>query len=115
MIFLPRNNYAAARLQGLEEDLHLTGDEYQVGLSILFVAYVSGLSLIQSYSRSSDWLANATGSHASAFQPPAQLQWPSILVSGLLRRRLGPRLGLDEPGEQLWTNRRLQVYPGSRW
>jgi hypothetical protein len=32
-----RNNYAAARLQGLEEDLGLTGDEYQTGLSILFV------------------------------------------------------------------------------
>lgn len=35
-----RNNYAAARLQGLEEDLHLRGDQYQVGLSILFVAYI---------------------------------------------------------------------------
>ena len=38
---LRSNNYAAARLQGLERDLHLTGDQYQVGLSILFVAYVS--------------------------------------------------------------------------
>lgn len=35
-----RNNYAAARLQGLEEDLHLNGDKYQVGLSILFVGYI---------------------------------------------------------------------------
>ncbi|EXJ65463.1 hypothetical protein A1O7_01804 [Cladophialophora yegresii CBS 114405] len=40
MNYIDRNNYAAARLQGLEEDLNLTGDEYQVGLSILFVAYV---------------------------------------------------------------------------
>lgn len=35
-----RNNYAAARLQGLEKDLHLVGNQYQTGLSILFVAYV---------------------------------------------------------------------------
>ncbi|KIV82828.1 hypothetical protein PV11_04901 [Exophiala sideris] len=40
MNYIDRNNYAAARLQGLEKDLHLKGDEYQVGLSILFVAYV---------------------------------------------------------------------------
>ncbi|EXJ91294.1 hypothetical protein A1O1_04404 [Capronia coronata CBS 617.96] len=40
MNYIDRNNYAAARLQGLEEDLALTGDQYQVGLSILFVAYV---------------------------------------------------------------------------
>lgn len=36
-----RNNYAAARLQGLEKDLNLVGDQYQTGLSILFVGYVS--------------------------------------------------------------------------
>lgn len=35
-----RNNYAAARLQGLEEDLNLTPQQYQTGLSILFVAYI---------------------------------------------------------------------------
>jgi len=40
MNYIDRNNYAAARLQGLEQSLHLTGDQYQVGLSILFVAYV---------------------------------------------------------------------------
>jgi hypothetical protein len=32
-----RNNYAAARLQGLEADLGLTEAQYQTGLSILFV------------------------------------------------------------------------------
>lgn len=37
---IDRNNYAAARLQGLEEDLGLVGNQYQVGLSILFVGYV---------------------------------------------------------------------------
>ncbi|KAK7887827.1 hypothetical protein LTR67_009221 [Exophiala xenobiotica] len=40
MNYIDRNNYAAARLQGLEKDLNLKGDQYQVGLSILFVAYV---------------------------------------------------------------------------
>lgn len=39
MNYIDRNNYAAARLQGLEEDLNLQGQEYQVGLSILFVGY----------------------------------------------------------------------------
>lgn len=34
------NNYAAAKLQGLEEDLNLDDAQYQTGLSILFVAYI---------------------------------------------------------------------------
>lgn len=37
---LIRNNYAAARLQGLEDDLNMTDQEYQIGLSTLFVGYV---------------------------------------------------------------------------
>ena len=41
MNYIDRNNYAAARLQGLEKDLHLKGDQYQVALRILFVVYVS--------------------------------------------------------------------------
>ncbi|PGH18015.1 hypothetical protein AJ80_04636 [Polytolypa hystricis UAMH7299] len=40
MNYIDRNNYAAARLQGLEEDLNLTDSQYQTGLSILFVAYI---------------------------------------------------------------------------
>lgn len=35
-----RNNYAAAKLQGLKEDLHIDEQQYQVGLSILFVGYI---------------------------------------------------------------------------
>lgn len=34
------NNYAAARLQGLETDLNLSDSQYQLGLSILFVGYI---------------------------------------------------------------------------
>lgn len=41
MNYIDRNNYAAARLQGLEDDLGLEGNQYQTGLSILFVGYVS--------------------------------------------------------------------------
>lgn len=39
--YIDRNNYAAARLQGLEESLGLSDTQYQLGLSILFVGYVS--------------------------------------------------------------------------
>lgn len=35
-----RNNYAAAKLQGLMEDLKLSDQDYQTGLSILFVGYL---------------------------------------------------------------------------
>lgn len=37
-----RNNYAAARLQGLEDDLSMSPQQYQTGLSILFVGYILG-------------------------------------------------------------------------
>lgn len=40
MNYIDRNNYAAARLQGLQQSLDLNGQEYQTGLSILFVGYV---------------------------------------------------------------------------
>ncbi|KAJ5115797.1 permease of the major facilitator superfamily [Penicillium angulare] len=40
MNYIDRNNYAAAKLQGLETDLNLNGQQYQTGLSILFVAYI---------------------------------------------------------------------------
>ncbi|KAI9739067.1 MAG: hypothetical protein M1834_007279 [Cirrosporium novae-zelandiae] len=38
--YLDRNNIAAARLAGLEDDLRLKGTEYQTCVSILFVGYV---------------------------------------------------------------------------
>lgn len=38
--YIDRNNYPAARLQGLQEDLGLTDSQYQLGLSILFVGYI---------------------------------------------------------------------------
>ncbi|KIM96487.1 hypothetical protein OIDMADRAFT_33131 [Oidiodendron maius Zn] len=38
--YLDRNNIAAARLAGLEKDLHLHGNQFQVSVSILFVGYL---------------------------------------------------------------------------
>ncbi|CAM1502195.1 Fc.00g041790.m01.CDS01 [Cosmosporella sp. VM-42] len=38
--FLDRVNIDNARLYGLEEDLRLVGDQYQLAVSILFVSYV---------------------------------------------------------------------------
>lgn len=39
--FIDRNNFANARLKGLEADLGLTDVEYQTCISILLVGYVS--------------------------------------------------------------------------
>lgn len=38
--YLDRNNIAAAGLAGLNEDLDLKGDEFQMCVSILFVGYL---------------------------------------------------------------------------
>lgn len=38
--FLDRVNIGNARLYGLEEDLDLVGDQYQLAVSILFVTYI---------------------------------------------------------------------------
>ncbi|KAF6803029.1 major facilitator superfamily transporter [Colletotrichum musicola] len=40
--WIDRNNYASARLAGLEDDLGLSLTQYQTGLSILFVGYILG-------------------------------------------------------------------------
>ncbi|KAJ1299325.1 hypothetical protein OPQ81_011853 [Rhizoctonia solani] len=39
-VVVNRNNYAAARLQGLQDDLGMSDNQYQIGLSTLFVGYV---------------------------------------------------------------------------
>lgn len=39
--FIDRNNFANARLRGLEEDLNLSDVQYQTCISILLVGYVS--------------------------------------------------------------------------
>ena len=39
--FLDRSNVANARLDGLVDDLDMTGDEYLTGLTVFFVGYIS--------------------------------------------------------------------------
>lgn len=39
--YIDRNALPAARVQGLDTDLGLTGDEYNIAISVLFVGYVS--------------------------------------------------------------------------
>ncbi|KAJ3773073.1 major facilitator superfamily domain-containing protein [Lentinula raphanica] len=38
--YIDRNNVAAARLRGFEEDLHLTGSQFATVLSILYIGYI---------------------------------------------------------------------------
>ncbi|KAH7887787.1 MFS general substrate transporter [Phlebopus sp. FC_14] len=40
MNYMDRNNAAAARLRGFEEDLHMTGRQFNTMISILYVGYV---------------------------------------------------------------------------
>jgi hypothetical protein len=40
MNYIDRNNIAAAKLAGIERDLHLTPVEFQTSISILFVGYL---------------------------------------------------------------------------
>lgn len=54
-------NIGNARLYGLEEDLNLTGDQYQTAVSVLFVTYLlselpSNL-ILKKYVRPSRWIA----------------------------------------------------------
>lgn len=39
--FLDRSNVANAKLDGLDTDLHMTGNQYLTGLTIFFVGYIS--------------------------------------------------------------------------
>lgn len=38
--YLDRNNISTAKLAGLQTDLRLVGNQYQVSVSILFVGYL---------------------------------------------------------------------------
>ncbi|KAE8347624.1 hypothetical protein BDV24DRAFT_146452 [Aspergillus arachidicola] len=40
MNYMDRNNYASARLQGLETDLGLRRDQYEIGLSVMYISYI---------------------------------------------------------------------------
>lgn len=40
--YLDRNALAAARVQGIEADLKMTGNDFNVAISVLFVGYILG-------------------------------------------------------------------------
>jgi hypothetical protein len=61
---LCRVNIGNARLYGLEEDLNMIGNQYQVAVSLLFVTYIlselpSNL-VLKNYVRPSRWIAFIT-------------------------------------------------------
>ncbi|KAF9890089.1 hypothetical protein FE257_006250 [Aspergillus nanangensis] len=63
--FLDRVNIGNARLYGMEEDLQLSGDQYQIAVSILFVTYILSelpSNLVLRRFRPSRWLAFITTS-----------------------------------------------------
>ncbi|KAI1034578.1 hypothetical protein LB504_004476 [Fusarium proliferatum] len=61
--FLDRVNIGNARLYGLEEDLGLVGDQYQLAVSVLFVTYIASelpSNLVIKKFRPSRWIAFIT-------------------------------------------------------
>ncbi|KAK1923183.1 major facilitator superfamily domain-containing protein [Papiliotrema laurentii] len=72
MNYIDRNNAAAARLQGFEEDLHLKGTEFQTLLSILYVGYIL-------FQVPSNMVLNKIG-RPSYYIPAAMVIWGMISV-----------------------------------
>ncbi|KAF2166219.1 hypothetical protein M409DRAFT_23411 [Zasmidium cellare ATCC 36951] len=94
--FLDRVNIGNARLYGLEEDLNLTGSQYQTAVSLLFVTYIlselpSNL-ILKHYITPSRWIALIT----TAWGIIATLTGIVQSYSGLIVCRL--LLGLVEGG-----------------
>ena len=75
-------NIGNARLYGLEEDLGLVGDQYQIAVSVLFVTYI--LSEVYSDMRTADTHTDRRSSHrilsSSGFDPRGGLH--SLLFHG---------------------------------
>ncbi|KAH8432305.1 uncharacterized protein LDX57_009944 [Aspergillus melleus] len=70
MNYLDRNNFAAARLAGLEKDLNLKGNQFQVTVSILFI----GCLLMQV---PSNMILNKVG-RPSIYLPCCMVVWGTI-------------------------------------
>jgi len=68
-----RNNIAAAKLAGLEADLHLSSVEYSTAVSILFVGYVViGSSQLGSSGKANKHCRCQILADANPIQPAAQ-------------------------------------------
>lgn len=111
MNYIDRNNYAAARLQGLEDDLGLEGDQYQTALSILFVGYVRhNLPFLATQVR----IANANlGAHASALKRRDELCRQAVSIPWILHMRMGPCFSAHQPSQGLRWNGRLSLHSGN--
>lgn len=70
--YIDRNNAAAARLQGFEQDLGLTGQQFPTLLSILYVGYIL-------FQVPSNMLLNHIG-RPSIYLPSAMIIWGAISV-----------------------------------
>ena len=95
LCFLDRTNIGNARLFGLEEELGLTGDQYQVAVAVLFVPYVLievPSNLILKKFRPSRWLSFITASWGIVSTMTGVVQ----SYGGLIATRL--LLGLLEGG-----------------
>ncbi|CZT16033.1 related to MFS transporter [Ramularia collo-cygni] len=96
MSFIDRVNIGNARLYGLEEDLGMTGNMFQIAVSILFVTYVCGELpsnwILKQYVRPSRWIASIT----VAWGLVATLSGLTQSYAGLIVCRL--LLGLTEAG-----------------
>lgn len=110
MNYIDRNNYAAARLQGLEEALNLNDDKYQTGLSILFVGYV----LVRTVLTPEIYQHDLTVPDASPFECCPQLCRTSIALFGWFHHSMGPSIPAHEPGVNIWRYRCLSLYPRRR-
>ena len=47
-------------------------------------------------------------------QPAVELCRPSVVLSRILRLRLGSRVGFDQPGQGVWWDCGVPFYPGFR-
>lgn len=111
MNYIDRNNYAAARLQGLEDDLGLKGDQYQTALSILFVGYV------RQHRRSFHKCTKANtnlGSYASPLKRRDELRRQTISIPRIFHMRMGPRVSAHQPSQGLRRHGRLSFHLGNR-
>nr|XP_018259832.1 MFS transporter [Kwoniella dejecticola CBS 10117]OBR81990.1 MFS transporter [Kwoniella dejecticola CBS 10117] len=83
--YIDRNNAAAARLKGFEQDLNLTDTEFQTLLSILYVGYIL-------FQVPSNMLLNRIG-RPSLYLPAAMLVWGMISVlTGITKDFVGALL-----------------------
>jgi hypothetical protein len=105
-----RNNYAAARLQGLEEDLGLKGDQYQLGMYFQTNKKPQVINLLLRSFHPVRQLHSRSSTIQFVPQPP----WSPIALSWIFHMRLGPRLRPYMLGQGLWRDCGMSICARSR-